>query len=296
MRLAMTRSLALTVLCRGLLVAFVLGTIPSTAYAQDNIFRLSAASAQNQAAQVGTAFAENMSVRVSRLDTGASVPGAQVTFTAPSSGPSGTFATTGTNTVTATSGANGLATAPVFTANNQAGSYSVQVTTPQAAPNFFFFTNTQNPANLAFLMSIAGGSNQAAQINTTFAIALAVTVLNGSNALLPGITVTFSAPTSGPSGTFANGTTTTTAVTGATGLATASAPAELVVDCCSSGHGGATATSSTTTTTAAAATGGAAGVHQELRARVDTARGREQADIHHRQQGKRRRCDGPDVH
>jgi Zn-dependent metalloprotease len=56
------------------------------------------------------------------------VSGATVTFTAPASGPSGKFADTGTNTTTAITDAQGVATAPAFTSNGLAGTYSVKPT------------------------------------------------------------------------------------------------------------------------------------------------------------------------
>jgi len=48
-----------------------------------------------------------------------------VTFTAPGSGASGTFAGTGTATATAVTNSSGVATAPAFTANGTAGGYAV---------------------------------------------------------------------------------------------------------------------------------------------------------------------------
>jgi len=223
MRPAIECNRAVRLLVVGALLVWMASAGGSLDARQDLVYSISAASAQQQTTQVGTAFAENMTVRVGLLTTGAAAPGITVTFTAPASGPSGTFATTGTNVATAVTGANGLATAPTFTANSVVGGpYTVQVSAVDATPNFFFFTNSTNPATLATLLSVGDGSNQAAQINTTFAIQMSVVVFNGANQLLPGVTVTFTAPGSGASGTFANGTATTTAVTGSTGLATAS--------------------------------------------------------------------------
>ena len=51
--------------------------------------------------------------------------GVQVTFVAPSNGASGTFADTGTNTTTVVSDSRGVATAPIFSANGTAGTYTV---------------------------------------------------------------------------------------------------------------------------------------------------------------------------
>ena len=59
--------------------------------------------------------------------SGLGVPGVTVTFTAPASGASGTFSND-TNTTTAVTNTDGLATASAFTANSVYGTYSVQAT------------------------------------------------------------------------------------------------------------------------------------------------------------------------
>jgi len=56
---------------------------------------------------------------------GSPVSNAIVAFSAPASGPSGTFADTGTYTTTATTGEGGVATAATFTANGLLGTYTV---------------------------------------------------------------------------------------------------------------------------------------------------------------------------
>jgi hypothetical protein len=63
----------------------------------------------------------------------------------------------------------------------------------------------------------SGGTPQTAQINTPFGLPLSVTALDAGNHPVPGVTVTFLAPTSGPSATFAGGA--TTAITDASGVA-----------------------------------------------------------------------------
>src|SRR5258706_13920774 len=83
------------------------------------------------------------------------------------------------------------------------------------------------PANFA-LTNLAGapasitataGTPQSATINTQFATQLQATVRDASNNPVNGVTVTFTAPTSGASGTFAGGG--NTATTNAQGVATA---------------------------------------------------------------------------
>ncbi len=105
----------------------------------------------------GTAFATDLSVTVTRVDTvsngdgyGGStrvttpVPNAVVTFTivAGTSGASGTFPSAAT-TATGTTDANGLAVAPVITANGIAGVFTVTATiTGATTPATFTLTNS----------------------------------------------------------------------------------------------------------------------------------------------------------
>jgi DNA-binding beta-propeller fold protein YncE len=78
-----------------------------------------------QTARINTGFGTALQALVN--DAGGNpLAGVTVTFTAPSSGASGTFAGGGATAVT-TSNAQGLATAPAFTANSVAGSYGVTV-------------------------------------------------------------------------------------------------------------------------------------------------------------------------
>src|SRR5205823_9824728 len=100
----------------------------SVAYA-DREYAVTTASAQQQTAQINHAFADSPAVRVCVYGSFpcVGVGGVPVTFAAPGSGASGTFAGSQTSTTTVTSAANGLATAPVFTANDVAGSYSMRI-------------------------------------------------------------------------------------------------------------------------------------------------------------------------
>jgi YVTN family beta-propeller protein len=75
-------------------------------------------------------------------------------------------------------------------------------------------SGTLPPANI----TATGGTPQSATVSTAFAAPLAVTVTDATNAPVPGITVSFSAPTTGPGGTFAGGV--NTAITNANGVAT----------------------------------------------------------------------------
>jgi len=73
-----------------------------------------------------------------------------VTFTAPGSGASGTFAG-GAATASITTGANGIAIAPVFSANGLAGSYAVTATAA-AGTNGASFNLTNAPVSAGRLL------------------------------------------------------------------------------------------------------------------------------------------------
>jgi len=93
-----------------------------------------------QSTVIRTAFAQPLQATVK--DAGGNlVPGVVVTFTAPTSGASGTFAG---NVRTATTNASGVATSVTFTANSTAGSYTVtgSVQGVSATANFSL-TNSQ---------------------------------------------------------------------------------------------------------------------------------------------------------
>lgn len=169
-----------------------------------------------QSTQVGSAFAVLFQATVKDASNNP-VNGATVTFTAPSSGASGTFSS-GLNT--AITNANGIATAQAFTANTTAGSYTVGATVGGVAtPANFSLTNT--PGTPASIIASAG-TPQTVQVGGAFAVNLQATVRDSSGNLVNGAVVTFTGPTTGARGTFASGSNTTTATTNASGVATAS--------------------------------------------------------------------------
>jgi hypothetical protein len=177
---------------------------------------LSVAGGSPQSTPVGTAFASNIAALI--VDQfGNPVPGVTVTFTAPASGASGTFANA-TPTTPSTSAANGVATASVFTAGQVAGAYNV-VASAAGVPSLNLpLTNEAGPATT---LSISAGSAQSAKVSTAFATTMAARVVDEFGNAVAGVVVTFTAPASGASGTFANGTATTQATTNASGIATA---------------------------------------------------------------------------
>jgi hypothetical protein len=173
-----------------------------------------------QSATVGTAFATLLSSTVEdQYGNPVLASGAAVSFTAPASGASGTFFN-GTNTTSTTTNGSGVATATTFTANTVAGGDQVTTTSPGLTSNIFTETNLVGAASQVVPTA---GNNQSTAIGTAFATTLAATVedADGNPVLVANTTVTFTAPATGVSGTFVNGTTTTSAATNTSGIATA---------------------------------------------------------------------------
>lgn len=96
-----------------------------------------------QTAAASSAFPTALVV-VARDGAGDPVPGVGVTFTAPASGASGTFAG-GSRTVLVTTDAAGLAVAPTFTANATVGDYAVEAAVASVSTSFVL-TNGEAPA------------------------------------------------------------------------------------------------------------------------------------------------------
>jgi hypothetical protein len=113
-----------------------------------------------QIADVSTPFATPLEATVS--DMNGPVQGATVTFTAPSTGPSGTFPGNMT-TATAVTNPSGIATAPAFTANGTAGNYPVTATVGGAAsPASYALTNAvPGPTSLGGLIGTKSGPQNA---------------------------------------------------------------------------------------------------------------------------------------
>jgi hypothetical protein len=148
---------------------------------------------------------------------GSPVSGAFVTFTAPATGASGTFAN-GTNSETDTTNASGVVTSTTFTANGTLGADTVtaSVAGVTATTNF----NLTNASGPAASITETSGSLQSASVNTAFGAPLVATVVDSNQYPVTGATVTFAAPATGASGTFANGTGTDTETTNSSGIAT----------------------------------------------------------------------------
>jgi hypothetical protein len=172
-----------------------------------------ATSGTPQSAAINTPFATPLVATVTDLKNNP-VAGVMVTFTAPASGPSGNFAG-GVNA--STTNANGKATSAAFTANaTLGGPYFVTASVAAAGiSTSFSLTNTAGPPAQVVPQN---GSGQSAAINTPFIAPLVVQVVDNSGDSLSGVLVTFNAPGSGASVTFAGGA--DTATTDSNGIAT----------------------------------------------------------------------------
>ena len=175
------------------------------------------ASGTPQTAPIGGAFAAPLVSQV--LDAGLNpVSGAVVTFTAPASGASGTFAG-GAVTETHTTNASGLATSTTYTANLTSGADVVTATAVGVADAANFALT--NGAGAAATIVASQGTPQGTGINTAFAVPLGASVLDAQSNPVSGVPVTFTAPISGATGTFVGGKSVVTTVTDSTGTAIA---------------------------------------------------------------------------
>ena len=82
-------------------------------------------------------------------------------------------------------------------------------------------TDTVAVVQVPATINLTAGNNQTVAVNTAFPTNLSATVLDAGSVPINGATVTFTAPASGASGTFAGGTNVKTATTNASGVATA---------------------------------------------------------------------------
>lgn len=167
-----------------------------------------------QTTAVGTAFSNPLVVLVKDAYGNAVGSGVTVTFTAPSSGQSATFSSGNT----AQTNGSGIATLAAPTANSSAGAYTVtaSVSGGTTSASFSLTNSAGAPASIA----VSTGNNQTAAISTAFATPLSVIVKDALANPISGVSVTFNAPGSGASGTFAGS---ATVNTNSSGVATAPA-------------------------------------------------------------------------
>jgi hypothetical protein len=185
-----------------------------------NMLKLVAGSSQT--AQIRRQFQTNLQVQLANSNgcpvTG-NLAGIAVEFSAPSSGASGIFASSGSNTVVVGADANGIAVAPMLTANDTPGGYRVQARSDYGTVDFSL-ANTS--AGVAASIAPTGQASQSAAVNTAYAAPLEALVLDAAGRPVQGVTISFSLGTgaSGAGAAFLGGGLQATAVTSSAGHAT----------------------------------------------------------------------------
>jgi hypothetical protein len=151
---------------------------------------ITATSGAGQSATVGTAFTNPLVATVTD-SYGNAKPGASVTFSAPSSGASATFASGGncssnpqTYQCVATTNAGGVATSSAFTANSGQGTYSITATAGGGSNPSVNFSETN--IGLLHVSSLVTGSTSG---GTTWTGSVTVTVTDSSGAAVNGVSV-----------------------------------------------------------------------------------------------------------
>jgi protocatechuate 3,4-dioxygenase beta subunit len=181
-----------------------------------------------QTAQLDTPFESPLQVALANSNgcPVTSVVGTPVTFTAPSSGASGRFATSGANAVTVGADVSGNASAPTFTANDTAGSYTITATSAYGSVSF---SSTNSAAGIPATITPQSSAIQSTTVNSDYAQPLSVRVLDAGGNPVSGAMVTFTLGTAGGGGSpgvssagasFADGSAQTTATTDSDGIAT----------------------------------------------------------------------------
>jgi hypothetical protein len=190
------------------------GAAPDIGAFESRGFTFSAVSGGGQSAPVATAFAQALTVRLAAGDPGVPVAGVGIVVSF-GVNPAANGASASLGAVTATTGGDGQASVSA-TANTVAGSYTVTASAPGFSPVNFGLTNL--PGAPAAIVATAG-TPQSTTVGTAFTTALQATVTDAYGNPVRGVSVTFTPPATGASGSFAGGV--NTAVTGADGFATA---------------------------------------------------------------------------
>jgi hypothetical protein len=174
-----------------------------------------------QTARLGSPFAQPLQVSLGNTNgcpvtTGA---GSAVTFTAPSSGASGTFGASGSYSVTVGTDAGGSASAGQLTANGIAGWYTVVASSGYGSVSFSL-ANTA--AGVPFTIAAQSPTSQSATAGSRYAAPLQAVVRDGNGNPVEGVSVTFALGSggTGPGATFDGGGAQAAELTDATGTAT----------------------------------------------------------------------------
>jgi hypothetical protein len=161
-----------------------------------------------QTAQIGKPFAGGLQVALANSNgcplTG-DLAGVVVTFSAPDSGASATFASSGSNRTSAGTDDQGSAMIAGLTANDTAGTYTVTATSSYGSVSFSL-TNTATGVPAA--IRVSGGAGQRAVVGRRFRRRLAARVTDALGKPVQGVVVNFSVGTgtaSGPTASFLGG-------------------------------------------------------------------------------------------
>lgn len=179
------------------------------------------AGGSGQTAQLGKPFAAPLEVQLANTNgcplTG-NLAGYDVTFDAPASGPSGIFASSGSREAVVGTNGQGIATAPAFTANFTAGSYTV-VAHSAVGTVELHLTNTAG--GLAASITTTSGTPQEAAVNSRYLQPLQARVVDANGDPVQGAIVSFSiVPGTTGAGASLLGGGPATATTDSNGLAT----------------------------------------------------------------------------
>jgi protocatechuate 3,4-dioxygenase beta subunit len=145
-----------------------------------------------QTAQLGTQFAQNLQVALANTNgcplTG-SLAGVSVNFDAPGGGPSGVFAGSGSREAYVGTDSQGVATAPLFTANFTVGNYTVDAHSDFGTVDLPL-SNTAG--GLPSSITATGTAGQEATINGSYGQPLQARVTDANGNPVQGANVTFS--------------------------------------------------------------------------------------------------------
>lgn len=174
----------------------------------------------NQQAQLGRSFAQSMQVRLANTNgcplTG-NLAGILVAFTAPGSGASGVFASSGAAQAYVGADEQGVANAPPFTANSTVGYYAVEAHSDYGSVEIPLWNTA---SGLASSITAVGTTNQEASVDGTYSLPLQARVVDANGNPVQGATVAFTIVpgTTGAAASFLGGE--PTATTDSSGLAT----------------------------------------------------------------------------
>lgn len=186
-RLALTLAVALAALAASGGGAAAAGTCPSSNPPDELVL----AAGSGQTAQLGRPFPAPLQVQLANTNscplTG-DLAGIDVDFDGPGSGAGGVFAGSGSREAVVGTDAQGVATAPAFTANDTAGSYTVDAESDYGTVELYL-ANTA--AGLPVAIGATAGSGQGAAVDGAYAQPLQARVTDANGNPVQGATVSF---------------------------------------------------------------------------------------------------------